>query len=84
MDIEKMRTFLTVADTGSFADASEILFLTASTVSKHVAALEGELGIQLLTRNAKRVALTEDGKSCIAEIRCIVDSYDVLRQKQEK
>ena len=79
-----MRTFLTVVETGSFVETSEVLFMTPSTVSKHVAALEGALGIQLLMRNARRVTLTKDGQSCIAEIRSIVDSYDVLRQKLEK
>jgi DNA-binding transcriptional LysR family regulator len=55
-----LRTFLTVADTGSFSVAAQRLGYTQSAVSQHIATLEADLGTPLLTR--RPVALTEAGR----------------------
>jgi DNA-binding transcriptional LysR family regulator len=60
VDPHLLRTFLAVADTGSFSTAAQRLGYTQSAVSQHIAALEADLGTPLLTR--RPVALTEAGQ----------------------
>ena len=78
MDIEKYRTFVTAAESNSFASAAEKLFLTTPTVTKHIYALEREMGVSLFERTAQGVRLTEEGEKRIALARQIVACYDAL------
>ncbi|HDV6329147.1 LysR family transcriptional regulator [Burkholderia cenocepacia] len=61
MDIEALRTFVEVADAGGVSPAALRLGLSKSIVSRRLAGLEAELGVQLLARSTRRVALTEAG-----------------------
>lgn len=56
-----MKSFVMVADTGSFSGAAERLGSGQSTVSKHVAALEAHLRTRLFNRTTRSLALTTDG-----------------------
>lgn len=56
MDIALIRTFLEVAATGSFVNASERLYVTQSAVSLRVARLEQDLGKQLFSRSKSGVS----------------------------
>src|SRR4029453_7146442 len=59
----RLQVFHAVATTGSFSRAAqEILHISQPAVSKHVQALEEELGVLLLQRVGKRVILTEAGR----------------------
>ena len=60
VDPHLLRTFLAVADTGSFSAAAQRLQYTQSAVSQHIAALEADLGTPLFTR--RPVAPTPAGE----------------------
>jgi DNA-binding transcriptional LysR family regulator len=60
VDPHLLRTFLAVAETGSFSAAAQRLSFTQSAVSQQIAALEADLGTPLLTR--RPVALTPAGE----------------------
>ncbi|WP_433302556.1 LysR family transcriptional regulator [Actinoplanes sp. CA-030573] len=60
MDTHLLRTFVAVAETGSFSRAAERLRYTQSAVSQHIAALEADLGTPLFTR--RPVGLTPAGE----------------------
>ena len=60
--IDDIRTFVRVAELGSFAGAARDLGLSPSAVSKHIALLEERLGVRLLDRTTRHVALTEAGR----------------------
>ena len=62
MDITLIKTFLEVAATGSFAAASERLFVTQSAVSLRVQRLEESLGKPLFTRSKAGAELTPAGR----------------------
>jgi len=62
MDIEQARTFLTIAASGSFIEASRQLHLTQSTVSARILRLEQELDTRLFVRNRSGASLTQAGK----------------------
>ncbi|UUU29347.1 LysR substrate-binding domain-containing protein [Streptomyces sp. CA-210063] len=56
-----MRSFVTVAQLGSFSGAARALSSSGSLVSRHVAELERQLGVRLVNRTARSVSLTEPG-----------------------
>lgn len=62
MDWDKLRIFHTVAESGSFTHAGEVLKLSQSAVSRHVSALEESLGVTLFHRHARGLILTEAGE----------------------
>lgn len=61
MDIEELRTFVEVADAGGISPAALRLGVAKSIVSRRLARLEEELGVQLLSRSTRGAALTEEG-----------------------
>lgn len=60
--IQQMIVFLRVVECEGFAKASGYLHMTQSAVSKSVAKLEKELGIELFQRTTREIHLTEAGK----------------------
>ncbi|AZF37441.1 Transcriptional regulator, LysR family [Pseudomonas sp. R4-34-07] len=61
MDIEELQTFVEVADAGGVSPAAARLGVSKSIVSRRLARLEAQLGVQLLTRSTRGAALTEAG-----------------------
>lgn len=64
-----LQTFVSVVDTGGFSAAGEALGISTSVVSRQIAALEAELGVQLLKRSTRTVALTEAGTAYLGYVR---------------
>ena len=60
-DFERLKVFAAVAERGSFVKAAGALGLSTSSVSQSVRALEDRLGLRLLNRTTRSVALTEYG-----------------------
>ena len=63
MDITLLRTFIEVAQTGSFGTAADRLFVTQSAVSLRIAKLEETLGRALFTRSKAGAELTQAGSA---------------------
>ena len=61
-NLNHLVTFAALAETGSFAGAARRLDLPSSTVSEHIAALEKNLGLQLVLRTTRKSRLTESGR----------------------
>ena len=61
MDIEELETFVEVANAGGVSSAARRLGVSKSIVSRRLARLEAELGVQLLARTTRGAALTEAG-----------------------
>jgi DNA-binding transcriptional LysR family regulator len=70
-----MLAFVKVADSGSFTSAASQLGVSVSAVAKSVARLEEELGIQLLVRSTRKLALNDDGRDYYA--RCLQILNDI-------
>ena len=73
LDPELLRTFLAIADTGSFSAAADIVGRTPSAVSMQVKKLEELIDRRLFNRDSRSVALTPDGEALVADARRIVD-----------
>jgi DNA-binding transcriptional LysR family regulator len=61
MDMEELETFVEVADAGGVTPAARRLGISKSIVSRRLARLEADLGVQLLARTTRGAALTEAG-----------------------
>lgn len=57
-----MRTFLSVIQTGSFSAAAREHSSSQATISKKISALEGKLGVKLITRTSRELSLTQAGQ----------------------
>lgn len=75
-DLNAVRVFAAVADAGSFHGAAVRLALPRSTVSHRVAQLEARLGVRLLARTTRRVALTEAGRAYLEQVRVALQLLD--------
>lgn len=62
METAHIEEFRRVAELGSFTLAARELHMTQSALSKHVAALERELSVDLFTRDKNGITLTREGK----------------------
>ena len=71
--LNALKIFRTVVETGSFSGAAQRLNMSKSAVSKHVTALEHHLGIQLLNRTTRKLSLTEAGDTYLARTSRLLD-----------
>jgi DNA-binding transcriptional LysR family regulator len=67
-----LRVFVRVLDRGNFTLAANDLGITPSAVSKLVSRLEDRLGVRLLERSTRRLALTPEGETFLSRARRIV------------
>lgn len=80
MDINALRTFLVLADTGSFSRTAEQLHLTQPAISKRIASLETQLGTRLFDRIGKQVQLTEAGRALVPGSQRVLAAMDEARR----
>ena len=76
MDIPNLHAFVCVAETGSFSEAAEQLYITQPAVSKRVSALETELDVHLFDRIGRKVTLTEAGNALLTRARIILQQVE--------
>ncbi len=69
MDLDAVRTFVAVAETGQFQAAADDLGITQQAASKRVATLERQLGVHLFARTARGVRLSVDGQALLPHAR---------------
>lgn len=81
MELSLLREFIVLSQTLNYTKAAEILHLTQPTLSKHIVAMEKELGCSLLERDRRRVELTESGNVFAAAALQMVDTYDDAKQR---
>jgi LysR family nitrogen assimilation transcriptional regulator len=62
MDIRQLKYFVCIADCGNFSKAAEQLHIAQPSLSQQVRNLEDDLGVELFTRHARGVNLTEAGR----------------------
>ena len=62
MDLRQLQYFSRIADSGSFREAAERANVAQSALSRHVRALEDELGVKLFERHARGIRLTPSGE----------------------
>lgn len=76
LDLDLVRTFAAIAQSGSFTRAAEAMRRQQSTISLQVKRLEEQLGRKLLDRNPHAVKLTAEGETFLAYARRLLDLND--------
>ena len=79
--VKQLRAFCYAVKFGTVARAAEALFLSASSVSLQISALEKELGTRLLERTRPRLALTREGQMLYDLARPLIEGMESLDQQ---
>jgi DNA-binding transcriptional LysR family regulator len=74
--LTSLRVFREVVEAGSFAQAAQVLGISAPMASKHVAQLEKSLGARLLHRSSRHLSLTEAGTAWYEQSARALDLLD--------
>lgn len=83
MKLHQLRALVSIHETGSLQDASAVLHLTQSALSRAIKELESELGITFLVRSNKGMKLTEYGQRMLGHARQALESVRRARQEIE-
>jgi DNA-binding transcriptional LysR family regulator len=70
--LDGMRVFVAVAESGGFAPAARLLRLSPPVVTRAIAALERRLGARLVNRTTRQMNLTETGQQFLADCKRII------------
>lgn len=76
LDIDSLRAFRAIVESGSFTSAGNRLYLTQSAVSWKIKRLEERLGHPLLVRKGKGIELTAMGEELLRHAERILDAHD--------
>lgn len=80
MDWDRLRTFHTVAEAGSFTTAARRMNISQSAVSRQVRALEDALNVSLFNRHARGLVLTQEGELLIGTVQEVVQKLEAAEQ----
>jgi len=80
MDLDQIRIFTAVVEHGSFTKAAEALYISHSTTSRRVSALEESLGVVLLRRDSHAVRLTKAGELLYREGKELLERAEAIRK----
>jgi len=85
--LDAMRQFVRVAELGSFSAVAQQLGIARSVVTRQIAALEAHLGVKLMARSTRRLALTSAGTAYLEKCRVILNlveaaETDVAEERQ--
>lgn len=80
MELRQIRTFVHVAELGSISAAAERLHMAQPALSRHLQALEQELGVRLFQRHGRGVALTPAGTMLLSRSTGVLRELDGMRE----
>jgi DNA-binding transcriptional LysR family regulator len=72
------RAFARACETGNFSAVARELGVSQPTISKHIAAAEAQLGVQLFSRTTRRLQPTADGVRLYPAVRQLLDALEVV------
>ncbi|MEW5868158.1 MAG: LysR family transcriptional regulator [Chloroflexota bacterium] len=78
MEIRQIQFFLAIVEAGSFSAAAEELYISQSSLSKKIIALEEELGVTLFDRSKRKISLTEAGEAFLIHARTLNAAYKAM------
>src|SRR2546425_3469174 len=76
MEIRQLRSFIAIAELGTFTAAALRVHVTQAAISMQIRQLENELGARLFVRAPRRVMLTEAGEQLLHRARQILRDHD--------
>ena len=83
MNVKKLESFLATVEHGTVSAAAVQLGIGQPAVSKHLNALEAELGVELFDEASRRTMLSPAGEKVLSTARVVVQAVNVLRAELE-
>lgn len=83
MDLKRLRTFVAIADQGSMSKAASRLRISQPALSRHIATLQDELGVDLFELVGRRLSLTGAGEELLAEARDLLMRVEALGERAQ-
>lgn len=84
MNFTYLHEFVTLADIGKYHEAADALYISQSSLSKHIQALERELGVSLFQRTTHKVLLTEFGAALLPHANKILEQQVFIEQEFQR
>lgn len=84
MELRQLRYFVEVAKREHVSEAAEALHVAQSAISRQIANLEGELGVELFIREGRNVKLTPIGKHFLQHVETALKAIDYAKQQIEE
>jgi DNA-binding transcriptional LysR family regulator len=81
MNLNQLKYFLVIVETGSFTKASERLFITQPSLSVGIQKLEESLGVKLFERRKKKFSLTSAGRCFLKKAKDILDEIESVKEE---
>lgn len=81
MQLESLKMFCDVVETGSFSRAAQLNHVTQSAVSQQIRALEGRYAQKLLSRSARQVTPTPSGERLFRGCKEILSRFSEVEQE---
>src|SRR5215469_2346458 len=83
INLDQLRVFQAVAQTGSFTRAADVVHLTQPGISKHIRQMEESFGTPLFDRSGRKATLTEAGAILFEATQGVMAIIDVAEQRIE-
>ncbi len=87
MNTDYLREFVALAENGNYSQTAENLFISQSSLSKHIMALEKDLRVTLLDRTTRNVRLSPDGEMFLpyaVKISNLLNDYTIASKKNKE
>lgn len=79
-DLDELRTFALVVESGSLSAAARLLQVTSNAVSRRIMRLERNLGVMVLRRSTRAVSVTAEGRALYVRTRRALDELDAAEE----
>ena len=84
MNIEHVKEFLVLTESKNYGEAAGRLHVSQPTLSRHICAIENELGVRLLERSNCGMTLTADGELAKRQFKCMLHYFNELMFTMEE
>ncbi|WP_313811863.1 LysR family transcriptional regulator [Glutamicibacter sp.] len=81
LTLQQLRYFITVATEGSISAAADLLYVAQPSMSAAMKELEARVGLTLLVRSARGVALSTEGAEFLGYAKQVVEQIELLEQR---
>src|SRR5258706_13212845 len=84
MDLNHLRSFVTVAKFAHLTRAAEALHLSQPAISGHIKVLEEQLGVSLFDRTSSGMTLTPSGKQLLTDAEHIIEAVQQMQHSAQE
>nr|WP_320135277.1 LysR substrate-binding domain-containing protein [uncultured Amphritea sp.] len=84
MDVKPLKSFVAVASLKSFSAAARELHTVQPAISRHIAALEEELGTRLFIRNTRDVQITAAGLQLLSDAKSLLKQFEDAKSRTKR